>query len=199
MSAMGKGARSGTSDFEILSYLAGVDADRERSKYWIEKRTGLARQTTYDAIKRLRQARLISQRVARKSRAGKLVRYYYLKEAGWMKMARLPDLSEDIQRKLEGKWLRYFSGLRERAERENRRQIRKIVRVFRSTLKTDRREGAAPNSVLLLTITVDGKGHVEFGARSSSPKLVDRMLKWVRAEEGSATRHITMRAAQSLT
>jgi DNA-binding PadR family transcriptional regulator len=160
--------------------LAGVDTDRERSKYWIEKRTGLARQTTYDTIRRLRQARLISERIACKSRAGKPVRYYYLKEAGWMKLARLPDLSEDIQCKLKGRRLRYFSGLREKADGENRQQTGKILQVIRSTLKTDRREGAPPNSVLLLTITVDGKGHVELAARSSSPGLVDKMLKWVR-------------------
>jgi DNA-binding PadR family transcriptional regulator len=171
---------SARSDLEVLIYLAGVDAVRERSKYWIEKKTGLARQTTYDAIRRLRRGGLISERFARKSRAGKPIRYYYPSEAGWMKLAQIPDLSDSIQRKLKGGRLRYFYGLREKTDIENRQRTRKTVEVFQGILETERREGAPPNSVLLLVIAVDRKGRVQFGVRSSSPNLIDRMLKWVR-------------------
>ncbi len=168
------------SDFKVLGYLATVKQDRERSKYWIEKRTSLARQTVYDTIRRLIQARLIDEKVAGKSRARKPIKYYYLKEAGWIKLVHTPQSSDKFWCKLGGQQLRCLSRFQEVIDRENRQKAKKMIKIFQDLQEIDDREGAPPNSLLLLTITVDGKGQAEVGMRSSRPDLLDDLSKWVK-------------------
>jgi len=71
-------------DIKILQYLSEVNpysdrkSEMKRSKYWIQKNTGLAKQTVYDRIKKLKRDGIINEKIGGRSRTGQRIKLYYL-------------------------------------------------------------------------------------------------------------------------
>ncbi len=165
---------------EILCYLATTNHARERSKYWIEKRTGLARQTVYDTIKRMKLANLIREKVAGKSRAGKPVKYYYLNDTGWMHLVRAPELYDEIKDRMNEKYRGYFCKIWKQVDEEERQRLKKMSEVLQALVEPRNREGAPPNSALFFALTVDRMGHVEVGTTGSSSHCFEDIFQWIK-------------------
>ncbi len=168
---------------KILCYLATTTHARERSKYWIEKRTGLARQTVYDTMKRMKSTNLVRDRIMGRSRAGRPVRYYYLDDAGWMRLVRAPELSEEIRDKMNEQCRTYFYKILKHVDEEERQRLGKMSELLRAFVELESCEGAPPNCALFLALVVDEKGHVEVGTTGSSPHCFEDIFQWMKTRK----------------
>lgn len=159
----------------ILIYLAGVKDDKKRNKYWIKKVTGLGIQTIYNSIETLERIELITEKEVGESRAGFMMKQYYLTENGWYKIScftpytiqmakdklgdRYYKLSNPIQTAKDKLGERRYKELQERVEKATKERIDQLLEMIRSVLTTRK---AYPGWFFKLVIRADEHGRIGY-------------------------------------
>lgn len=148
--------------------LASFEGSTGLTKYGLERRSGVARQTVYDSIPKLKLRGEIEVVDRGKSRTGLDIEWYRLTERGWFSAAILnpdhPHLTERA-RKMIG---RRFDEIEEavRARREER--LQRWVQLIGPPLKTRR---APPGWFFRLEIEANSKGLVMSRVQSGFRRL----------------------------
>jgi DNA-binding PadR family transcriptional regulator len=137
--------------------LASFEGSKGLTKYGLECRSGVARQTVYDSIPKLKLRGEIEVADRGKSRTGLDIEWYRLTERGWLSAAILnpdhPHLTERA-RKMIG---RRFDELEETIQTRREEQFQRWLQLIGPPLKTRR---APAGWFFRLEIVANSKGLV---------------------------------------
>jgi DNA-binding PadR family transcriptional regulator len=124
------------------------------TKHGLERHSGVARQTVYDSIPKLKRRGEIEVVGRGKSRAGLDIEWYRLTERGWLSATILnPDLTERARKIIGGR----LNELEETVQARREEQLQRWVQLIGPPLKT---RSGPPGWFFRLEIVADSKGLV---------------------------------------